>query len=88
MWMLAAIAAILLIARTYNNLQKPLFVFPTYYTAATLIADGQNIANFYDDDWFRQRTPDANEIYNANTPLMGFSSFPLLSFPMRTPAVW
>jgi len=48
-----------------------------------LIASGEDIARFYDDAWFRQQaaefepSPHAKEIYNANTPLMGFFFLPM-----------
>jgi hypothetical protein len=82
LWLLVVAAGVTLILRVQDGLQRPLNIFPAYYTAARLIAEGSNVAQFYDDAWFKQRTaefePDAMEIHNANTPLMGFFFLPLV----------
>ncbi len=80
-WVLTVAAGVTLVLRVQNALQSPLNVFPTYYTAAKLITNGEDISRFYDDVWFRERAaefePRAIEIYNANTPLMGFFFLPV-----------
>lgn len=87
-WLLAAIAALVLIVRVEARLERPLNVFPSYYTAARLIASGENVAQFYDDRWFMRRAaefePLAPEIHNANTPVMGVFFPPLVNFSYDT----
>jgi hypothetical protein len=81
LWIIALAAGILLVARTLHGLDRPLNVFPAYYTAAKLIANGEQIAQFYDDVWFMRRAaefePSVIEIHNTNTPMMGFFFLPL-----------
>ena len=81
LWIVALAAGILLVARTLDGLDRPLNVFPAYYTAAKLIANGEPIAQFYDDLWFMRRAaefePRVIEIHNTNTPIMGFFFLPL-----------
>ncbi len=81
MWAIVIIAAVVLVVRVQDYLQRPLGVFPTYYTAASLIQRGERIADFYDDGWFMNRVseliPGVTEIHNANPPLLGFFFLPL-----------
>jgi hypothetical protein len=81
LWIVALAAGIVLAARTLHGLDRPLNIFPAYYTAAKLIANGEQIAQFYDDAWFMRRAaefePSVVEIHNTNTPMMGFFFLPL-----------
>ena len=83
-WLLAILAALVLLVRTQDYLQQPLGVFPTYYTAARLIERGEAVSSFYDDRWFMNRVtefaPGVVEVHNANPPLMGFFFLPLAPF--------
>src|SRR5262245_27682813 len=78
-WLLAAAAAVVLIIRLYDLFPTRFAVFPSYYTAAKLVADGEDFAKFYDDAWFFQRATELGhgELYAANTPLMAFLFLPL-----------
>src|SRR5262245_64326277 len=78
-WALAGLAASLLIVRGYTLFQNPYSAFPTYYTAAKLLQNGEDFSRFYDDAWFFQRAGEIArpELYNANTPLMAFFFLPL-----------
>ena len=81
MWLLAVAAAVVLLIRTESILHQPVNLFPGYYTAAKLIQSNEDIARFYDDDWYIMRVsefiPGSIEIYYANTPLMAFFFRPL-----------
>jgi len=81
LWILAGLAALLLVVRWQDAMQQPLNIFPAYYTAAKLIERGGDIAQFYEDKWFMQRVdefaPGRLETYNANTPMLGFFFLPL-----------
>ena len=81
MWLLAVAAAVVLLIRTESILRQPVNLFPGYYTAAKLIQNNEDIARFYDDDWYIMRVsefiPGSIEIYYANTPLMAFFFRPL-----------
>lgn len=80
-WVAVVAAGVVLIVRVQDYLQRPLGVFPTYYTAAKLIERGERVANFYDDGWFMDRVPEfapgVTEVHNANPPLLGFFFLPL-----------
>jgi hypothetical protein len=88
LWLLVVAAGVTLILRVQDGLQRPQNIFPSYYTAAQLIAEGSSVAQFYDDSWFKQRAaefePNAIEIHNANTPLMGFFFLPLVHLSYDT----
>lgn len=55
--------------------------FATYYTASRLLADGEDVAQFYDDDWFSSKVknyvPDVYEIYHVNPPTTSIMLLPL-----------
>ena len=84
-WLLAGIAAFFLIDRWLDALNQPLPVFPAYYTAAKMIQNGEPVALFYDDEWFRDRVmdfaPGRLEAYIANTPFLAFFFLPLANLP-------
>src|SRR5688572_29875661 len=88
MWILAVIAAVVLLVRAQQQLEQPLGVFPSYYTAAKLIERGEDIGRFYDTPWFRDWisvfAPGTIEMHNANTPFMGFFFLPLTAFDYET----
>ena len=58
--------------------------FVAYYTAAQLLAGGEDVSRFYDDGWFAARvanvTPAVHDIYTVNPPTTAWLLRPLAGF--------
>ena len=51
-WILLLAAAVSLGTKVTRQIDRPTNIFPTYFTAAHLVVEGQAIAKFYDQEWF------------------------------------
>ena len=62
--------------------------FSSYYTASKLLAEGEDVSRFYDDDWFSSNAerfvPEVYEIFNVNMPTTSLIMLPLLKFDYST----
>lgn len=62
--------------------------FTSYYTASKLLAEGEDISRFYDNDWFSGNVirfvPEVYEIYNVNMPTTSIIMLPLIRFDYST----
>ena len=63
---------------------RPTHGFSTYYTASRLIIEGEEISQFYDDEWFSSKvkafTPQVYEIYHVNLQTASLIVLPLAAF--------
>ena len=92
-WIVAVVLAVLTAWQLAQQAARPT-EFHSYYTAARLVAEGQPIARFYDDAWFRaegaRHVPGMNDIYNVNPPTTALAHLPLalLQNPTTARLLW
>lgn len=70
------------------NASRPSHGFASYYTASNLLIEGENVADFYDDDWFSSKVekyiPGVYELYLVNMPTTALIFLPLANFDYTT----
>jgi len=52
LWIIVAILSVYFIYHLVLNAVRPSHGFASYYTASRLLIEGEDVADFYDDDWF------------------------------------
>ena len=92
-WLIAAFLAIHLARFVNDGFQRPVHGFVSHYTASKLVAQGEEAARFYDDDWFKAHVveyePTVADPYGANLPTMSLLMLPLTVFDyQRARVVW
>jgi len=72
----------------YQFAHEPSHSFINYYTASTLLAQGAEVEQFYDDTWYANQvmnlTPNIGDIYQPHPPTSAFMMLPLVNFSHLT----
>jgi hypothetical protein len=55
LWIIVVILSVYFVYRVVLNASRPSHGFASYYTASKLLIEGEDVADFYDDDWFIQK---------------------------------
>jgi hypothetical protein len=88
LWGTAIILAAYFIFFVVTNASRPTHGFVAYYTASKLLAEGEDVSGFYDNDWFssnvKRFVPEVYEIYNVNMPTTSLIMLPLVKFDYST----
>jgi len=67
-----------------NNAHAPSHGFASYYTASKLLSAGEDVDQFYNNDWFSSKVknyvPEVYEIYHVNFPTTSLLLLPLSAF--------
>lgn len=88
LWGTAIILAVYFIFFVVTNASRSTNGFLAYYTASKLLAEGEDVSRFYDDDWFssnvKRFVPEVYEIYNVNMPTTSLIMLPLAKFDYST----
>ncbi len=88
LWAIALILFVYFIYQVTINATKPTHGFSSYYTASKLLVEGENVSQFYNNDWFRTNlakyVPGIFEIYNVNLPTTSLMLLPLTPFDYNT----
>lgn len=88
LWFAAIILSIYFIYFSIKNAGKPIHGSASYYTASRLLLEGENVADFYDDDWFSSKVedyvPGVYEIYLVNMPTTALVFLPIANFDYET----
>lgn len=88
LWFAAIILSIYFIYFSIKNAGKPSHGSASYYTASRLLLEGENVADFYDDDWFSSKVedyvPGVYEIYLVNMPTTALVFLPIANFDYET----
>jgi len=88
LWGTAIIFAAYFIFFVVTNASRSTHGFLAYYTASKLLAEGEDVSRFYDDDWFssnvKRFVPEVYEIYNVNMPTTSLIMLPLVTFDYIT----
>lgn len=83
-WGIALILAVYFSHFVIKNSDAPSHGFASYYTASKLLSTGENVVQFYDNDWFSSKlqnyVPTVYEIYHANFPTTTLLLLPLSDF--------
>lgn len=84
LWLTVFILSCYFIYYVIENAARPSHGFASYYTASRLLLQGEDVNNFYDDNWFsskvKEDVPGVYEIYNVNTPTTAFMLLPIAFF--------
>ncbi|MBK9097265.1 MAG: hypothetical protein IPM14_03915 [bacterium] len=84
LWVITSLLFFLLIYHILSSSTKSTHGFAAYYTASRLFLGGENISNFYNDDWFSSKVaeyvPGVYEIYLVNLPTTVFITLPVSIF--------
>jgi len=82
LWFVAILAFGYFIFFVIEKSSIPSHGFATYYTASKLLADGEDVSQFYDDDWFSTKiknyVPGVYEIYHVNPPTTSIMLLPII----------
>ncbi|RQW81694.1 MAG: hypothetical protein EHM79_19470, partial [Geobacter sp.] len=88
LWLAAIILSIYFIYFSIQNASRPNHGFASYYTAAKLLIEGEDVTDFYDDDWFSSKVenyvPGVYEIYLVNMPTTALVFLPIANFDYKT----
>ncbi len=88
LWGTVIILAAYFIFFVVTNASRSTHGFLAYYTASKLLAEGEDVSRFYDDDWFSSNVnrfvPEVYEIYNVNMPTTSLIMLPLIKFDYST----
>ncbi len=88
LWGTAIILAAYFIFFVVTNASRSTHGFLAYYTASKLLAEGEDVSRFYDNDWFssnvKRFVPEVYEIYNVNMPTTSLIMLPLAKFDYST----
>ena len=70
------------------NASRPSHGFASYYTASILLIEGEDVADFYNDDWFSSKVEDyvtgVYEIFLVNMPTTAIIFLPIANFDYET----
>ena len=88
LWAIVIILSFYFIYFTIRNASVPSHGFASYYTASKLLIEGENVADFYNDDWFSSKVEDyvprVYEIYLVNMPTTALIFLPTANFDYET----
>jgi hypothetical protein len=88
LWGTAIILAAYFIFFVVTNASRSTHGFVAYYTASKLLAEGEDVSGFYNNDWFssnvKRFVPEVYEIYNVNMPTTSLIMLPLVKFDYST----
>ncbi len=88
LWLAAIILSIYFIYFSIQNASQPSHGFASYYTASKLLIEGEDVADFYNDDWFSSKVedyvPGVYEIYLVNMPTTALVFLPIANFDYKT----
>ena len=88
LWLAAIILALYFICFFIQNASQPSHGFASYYTASKLLIEGEDVADFYDDDYFSSKVedyvPGVYEIYLVNLPTTALVFLPVANFDYKT----
>jgi hypothetical protein len=88
LWGTAIIFAAYFIFFVVTNASRSTHGFVAYYTASKLLAEGEDVSGFYNNDWFssnvKRFVPEVYEIYNVNMPTTSLIMLPLVKFDYST----
>jgi hypothetical protein len=91
LWTIVFLLSIYFIFHFATVAAKSSHGFATYYTAARLLLEGEDVSNFYDDDWFSSKVenyvPGVYEIYLVNMPTTALIFLPIANFDYKTARV-
>lgn len=93
LWVCVIIFFCFLIYFSIKKLSVPSHGFASYYTASKMIIEGENIADFYDDDWFstkvEEKVPGIYEVYLVNLPTTALVLVPIAALDYSTSrSIW
>ena len=84
LWLIVFVLACYFVFYVIQHASRPSQGFASYYTSSRLLLEGENVSNFYNDNWFSSRVneyvPGVYEIYNVNMPTTAFLFLPLAFF--------
>ena len=84
LWLIVFIIGCYFVFYVIQHASRPSQGFASYYTASRLLLEGENVSDFYNDNWFSSRVneyvPGVYEIYNVNMPTTAFLFLPLAFF--------
>ena len=84
LWLIVFILACYFVFYVIQHASRPSQGFASYYTSSRLLLEGENVSDFYNDNWFGSRVneyvPGVYEIYNVNMPATAFLFLPLAFF--------
>ena len=88
LWLAAVILLIYFIYFSFKNSSQPSHGFASYYTASKLLIEGEDVADFYDDNWFSSKVedyvPGVYEIYLVNMPTTALVFLPVANLDYKT----
>ncbi|MDH3268651.1 MAG: DUF2029 domain-containing protein [Ignavibacteria bacterium] len=88
LWVITSILVVYFIFFAVNNTTRPSYGFASYYTASNLLIEGEDVADFYDDDWFSSKVENyvhgVYEIYLVNMPTTALIFLPIANFDYKT----
>ena len=92
-WVLVVALATHLVQFVNEGFDRPAHGFVSHYTASQLGLNGAEVAQFYDDDWFKVRVsehePTVIDPYGTNLPTMSLLMLPLTVFDyQQARVVW
>ena len=81
LWVVAAVLGLRFSVFVFKSVDEPTHGFVPHYTAARLLIEGEDVAEFYDDLWFEEQVtrfePDVRDRFGANPPTMSLMMAPL-----------
>jgi len=88
LWIIVVILSVYFIYHVVLNAALPSHGFASYYTASNLLIEGEDVADYYDDDWFSSKVedyvPGVYEIYLVNMPTTALVFLPIANFDYKT----
>ena len=88
LWIIVVILSAYFIYHIVLNAAQPSHGFASYYTASKLLIEGEDVADFYDDDYFslkvKDYVPGVYEIYFVNMPTTALVFLPIANFDYKT----
>lgn len=93
LWVVVIILIFYLSFFSLKKLSIPSYGFASYYTASRLLIEGENVAEFYNDDWFRIKVekyvPGVDEVYLVNMPTTALNLVPIAALDYSTArSIW
>jgi hypothetical protein len=88
LWGVVVILAAYFIYFVVINASRSTQGFASYYTASKLLAEGEDVSRFYEDEWFNSNVqrfvPKVYEIFYVNMPTTSIIMLPLVNFNYST----
>ena len=88
LWVIAAVLSLYFFYFSFKNASQPSHGFASYFTASKLLIEGEDVADFYDDDWFSSKVedyvPGVYEIYLVNMPTTALIFLPIANLDYKT----